>query len=1009
MNIRLLRSFSFSLTLALLPLSGKAQETDINANALASYNHAIKLYNSKAYAAAQISFKEAATQANSTQNLKADADYYNAMCAIRLAQTDADELVLNFVKEHPNSNKKEKAFLNVGNYYFANKKAAHSLKWYSKVNDKLLSVEDKQELNFKMGYALLVTGNMTLAKKRFLPLINSPRYGDKSRYYYGYIAYKQEDYDTAEATLKEIADEEAYKAEVTYYLLDISFKAGRFEKCIEIGKKLLPKAKRKEKSEISKIIGESYFNLKNYKEAIPFLKVYRGKRGKWNNTDYYQLGYAYYKQNDFENAVNNFNKIIDQKNAVSQNAYYHLGECYLNLEKKPEALHAFKSASEMHFSAKIKEDAALNYAKLSYEEGNPYKSVAEVLQDFLKAYPKSPNYQEINQLVVTSYLHQQDYQGALDYLTRNKSKENEALYKEVAFYRGVQLFNDNKLSEALPFFTTATLSGDSVIKPQALYWKGETNYRLNDFKAALDDFLQFDNDVNSKNTTEKEQVKYNIAYTYFKLKDYTQAATYFTNFLSKEHEDGTVVDDANVRLGDCYFASKKYTQAIKAYDKVIDNLGTGADYAQYQKGMSFGFLEKNAQKITELQKVISDFETTNLKDDALFQLAATYTATKQNDKAHDTYKQLQKEYKKSSYIPKSLLRQGLLYYNDNENDKAIAAYKKVVAAYPNTIEAQQAVSNAKRVYVDAGNVDEYATWVKTLSFVDVTDAELDNTMYEAAENKFLEGNTTKAVSGFQKYIKRFPQGIHALKANFHLGQLLFKQKSTEESIPHYTYVIEQPQNEFSEEALNKLSQIYLEQSAWEKAIPLLERLEQEANYKQNIIYAQRNLMKGYYQSEAYEKAVNYAEKVLLHDKLEAAIEFDAKIIIARAAFKTEDYERAEDFYSGVELNATGALKAEALYYNAYFKHQNKAYKASNKVVQDLIANYSSYKYWGVKSYIIMAKNYYKLKDSYQATYILENIIKNFTQFEDIIAEAQKELKDIKAKEAKTNDSVTPQK
>ena len=154
------------------------------------------------------------------------------------------------------------------------------------------------------------------------------------------------------------------------------------------------------------------------------------KRGKWNNTDYYQLGYAYFKQNDFKNAVNNFNKIIDQKNNVSQKAYYNLGECYIYLKKKSEALHAFKSASEMNFDLEVKEDASLNYAKLSYEEGNSYKSVAKILQDFLKAYPKSPSYQEINGLVITSYLYQQDYQGALNYLKSKKSKQNQYVLHE---------------------------------------------------------------------------------------------------------------------------------------------------------------------------------------------------------------------------------------------------------------------------------------------------------------------------------------------------------------------------------------------------------------------------------------------------------------------------------------------------------------------------------------------------------------------------------------------------
>jgi hypothetical protein len=36
------------------------------------------------------------------------------------------------------------------------------------------------------------------------------------------------------------------------------------------------------------------------------------------------------------------------------------------------------------------------------------------------------------------------------------------------------------------------------------------------------------------------------------------------------------------------------------------------------------------------------------------------------------------------------------------------------------------------IYVDGGRVAEYATWVRTLDFVAVTDADLDNDTYESA-------------------------------------------------------------------------------------------------------------------------------------------------------------------------------------------------------------------------------------------------------------------------------------
>ena len=53
----------------------------------------------------------------------------------------------------------------------------------------------------------------------------------------------------------------------------------------------------------------------------------------------------------------------------------------------------------------------------------------------------------------------------------------------------------------------------------------------------------------------------------------------------------------------------------------------------------------------------------------------------------------------------------------------------------------------------------------------------------------------------------------------------------------------------------------------------------------------------------------------------------------------------------------------------------------------------------------MAKNFLALDDVFQATYILENVIQNFTEFPEITAEAQVELDRIKTEAAKTNASI----
>jgi len=530
---------------------------------------------------------------------------------------------------------------------------------------------------------------------------------------------------------------------------------------------------------------------------------------------------------------------------------------------------------------------------------------------------------------------------------------------------------------------------------------------LSNFQESLNGFNRFKRTSGASIIEEYKVVDYNIAYSQFKLKEYGKAANAFDSFIRKAKKDDPLLDDATIRLADCYFVTKEYSKAITAYNTIINNKGIGIDYALYQKAISFGFLGDNDQKVHNLNRLINSYELTSLKDDALYELANTYVAQNNNDKAHETYNTLITKHTKSSYIPRALLRQGLVHYNSNETTQALNKFKKIVSDFPNSNEVDEAVKNARNVYVDIGQVDVYASWVKTISTINVSNADIDNTTFESADNKFLEGNTQKAIEGFTKYIAAFPNGIHALKANFHLAQLLSKTNKGNEATPYYKFVVDQDRSEFSEEALNKLAQLYLENDDWTNATPLLVRLELEANYPQNILFAQSNLMKGYYLSDQFKETVIYAEKVLQKEKLDKAVESDAKIMIARSAIKTEDYKRAEDYYKQVETTATGELKAEALYYDAYFKNKNKQYKESNKVVQKLIADYSTYKYWGVKSYIIMAKNHYGLKDAYQATYILENIIKNFTQFEDVITEATKELTSIKANEAKTNESVTP--
>lgn len=1000
-----LKSGLFALLLALAPLSGTAQQSAVNSGDTKEYNRALELYRDKQYASAQRLFEKVREQQPS-EEVEADCAYYIANCAIRLEQPGADALMEDFVADYPTSSKQNQAYREVAEYYFTSGDYAKSLEWYDKVDEGTLTSDQMDKFNFQKGYSYFTAKDKKQATAYFNRVANSKEYGSQAKYYLGFMAYESDNYAEAEKQFEQVEDQEKYREKMSYFQADMNFKQGNFAKAIELGKAAMAKSTPAEKSELNKIIGESHFNLKQYAEAIPYLKEYKGKKGKWTNTDYYILGYAYYQQKDYENAISQFNRIIDGQDSVAQNAYYHLGESYMKTGKKQQALNAFKNASEMAFEPKIREDAWLNYAKLSYEIGNSYQPIPDVLQGFITAYPNNPNRAEIENLLVNSFITSKNYKGALALLEKNKSITNKEAYKKVTFYRGIELSTDGNHAEALAMFKKSIATpGDAKFTARATFWKGETEYTLDQLSESLLSFKQFLQFEEAKTTPEFKNSSYHLAYAYFKMKEYEPAATHFQAFVSKGTDDRVRLNDAYLRLGDSQFVLGKYWPAMEAYNKAIEMKGVDADYAAFQKAISYGFVSRNEKKIEDLNKFLTAFPKSQYRDDAMFELGNTYVAEKKTSEALRTYEKLATEYKNSSYAAKALLREGLIYYNGDSDTQALTKLKKVAADYPNTPEALEAVSTARLIYVDKGNVDEYASWVKTLSYVEVSDAELDNDTYESAEKQYMQNNAKAAISGFSGYVAKFPNGIHALKANFYLAQLYYADGLEANSVPHYEYVVSGPRNEFTEQALVRLASIHLKKPDYDKAVPVLRRLEAEAEFPQNVTFAQANLMKVSYEKQDYPAAVSAAEKVLANPKMDDKVKSDAQIIIARSALKSGDEAKARAAYARLLAIAKGEVAAEAQFYDAYYKNKDGKFEASNTSIEKLTKDYSGYRFFSGKGLVVMAKNFYGLKDSFNATYILDSVLKNFTDYPEIIAEAKAELDRIKAEESKTNASI----
>ncbi|MDM9630977.1 tetratricopeptide repeat protein [Robiginitalea aurantiaca] len=983
------------------------QETMVYTHDESPYQQAFNLYRNKQYQAAQTLF-ESVLATSQDEQTRANSAYYIANAAVRLNQLGADRLMESFVADYPTSTKRNSAFMDVADYYFENGRYPYALKWYNKADPGSLNRSERERFDFRKGYALFNSNKPGQAEPYFQRVSSSAEYGSQAKYYLGYIAYQQDDYQEANERFDQIADQEVLQEKLSYYQADMNFKLGNFREAITQAEQQLSKANRREVSELNKIIGESYFNLKEYEAAAPYLEQYQGKGGKWSNTDYYQLGYAYYKQGDYANAIGQFNKIVDGADFVAQNAYYHLAECYLNLDKKQEALNAFRNASQMEFDAEIRKDAYLNYARLSYEQGNAYESVSEVLQGYLQTYPGDGNEAEIKKLLIDSYLSTRDFKGALALLEEKESFASPETYQKVAYYRGVEVFLEEDYQGALALFERSlSRGGDPVFKARAQYWKAEAAFELGRFEEALTAYTQFGKLPASSALEEYKGLDYQIGYAHFKRNDYENAARYFEKY-TRSGGTGDQNADALMRLGDSYFVSSSYRDAIAAYDRARSSGSPDPDYADFQKALSLGFLGREGEKQQALTAFIDAYPKSTLKDDAYLELGNSFVQEGKSSEAIAAYDRLISEYRMSSLVPTAMMRKGLVFYNRGDNREALEVFKEVTRVYPDSDQAVQAVQTAKLIYVDLGEVDAYAQWVRGLDYVEVSDQELETASYDAAEKQYLDGNATRAEKAFEAYLKEFPGGSRHIEARFRLATLYFQRGETEKALEPFKMVAESGTGEMAEQALTRVCEILISGEGYPQAIPYLKRLEAIADIPQNRTYAQSNLMKAYFENKQYSEVLEYAQKVLDNPSLNDRIRSDARLMTARAAMETGDATKAREAYALVLETGGREAKAEALYYKAFFEREDGDPEASNASLQELVRDYATYRQWGGKGLIVMALNYDQLDDAFQATYILESVVANFEDFPDIASEAGRELSKIKTREATRNASIKPE-
>lgn len=998
-----------------------AQKTAIYTDKDALYKQGLELFDKKQYVYAQKNFTEFISQSNSSL-LKADAQYYAAASSIELFNKDGEWLMKQFIAQHPESPKTNSANFYLGKSNFRKKKYPETLEFLEKVDIYKLDKDQLAELYFKRGYSYYETGNNEKAKADLYEIKDvDNKYAHPANYYHSHISYKEKNYETAMAGFKRLVGNETFGSVVPYYITQIYFIQGKYEIVTKEAPELLNDSNNVQKSdEINRMIGESYFNLKDYTSALTYLK--KTSLGS-NPTGNYALGYCFYKTNDCKNAVNHFEKATALKDSIAQNAWYHMADCYIKLNEKLQAKNSFYSAYQLNFDKKITEDALFSFAKLSYElDFNPYNEAVKAFTKYLKEYPTSPRKDECYNFLINVYSTTKNYEQAIKSIESLESIDPilKVTYQKLIYYRGIEHFNNNDLNNAEKMFKKA-LSQNSDLKLNALcqYWLGEIYYNRKDYTTAIDTWKKFQSMDGAIQLKEYDVSSYAIGYAYFQRKerdkgnkdndDYANANISFRKFLlSKNKDDENKAIDANIRTADCYFMNNDYIQASDYYKKAIEANKLDVDYALYQKALCDGLSKRYNEKITELKKIESRYPKSNYLSAALNEIADTYyNNLKDEENAITYYNRILKNYPNSSFVRNCYAQLGNIYYGRKQDDKAFEYYDKFVKIDSKSDAAKEILEAIKKIFTEKGKIDDMEKYFASIGNP-LSENEIEKNTYVAAyESFYTQKDCGAALPQWESYISKFPNGKHITEAEFIVAECSYANNNFEKALKGYLYVIGKQRGLYSEVSYAKASYIYYKDKKYAEALPLFQELQEIAETPSNKSAGRFGAMRSAFYLNQFETALSECNKVLSTEKLSPQQLSEAKYIKAKSLYETNRLDDAMGEFKAITKSAKNVSGAEAYYHIAMIQFKKQEYKEVEKTINRLISFSYSNDDWNNKGMLLLADAYMAMDDEAQAEIILQTVIEGKIK-QEYVDEAKKKLEALKAKQgARTNSQADP--
>jgi tetratricopeptide (TPR) repeat protein len=999
------------------------QETVLSSDPLKAFKAGVNHYNNELYGPAMSEMEFFLAQQTHTTGEKhrqyvqeAKKILYSASLELNLPE--AEKKLVDFVELNAPDPIIIEPSIQLGSYYYNDRKYNRAIYFYDKVDIENLEEEKMSETSFKKGYSHFVVKEFQKAQFNFARTKDvRNKFYYPVNYYFGMCAYFGGDYDLAISSFDRVSNSNAYSPFIPYYVTQIYFAQDQYEQLITYGEQALRQSNLQNRKEIRLLLGQAYFKNGLYVKALPHLEYYEANTQKLTQEEFYQLAFSQYQLKQYDNAIKNFLELALLDSRLGQLVNYYLADCYIQGGDMNSARAAFKKVSQMNYESSMAEEALFNYGKLSAELNYD----REGINTLVKIQNNSRYFTEARRIINDILLNSGDYQNSISIIESlgTLSDDLKATYQKITFNRAIQLFNEGDFGESRVHFSKA----DKYVINENLYIRSRfwLAYMLNiegRYEESTVAFNQYFEISNGNGPFPEESSPYMAhyiqAYNHLKRQAYPEAEFHLKNSIvginlgREDIENKFILDrvlpDALLRAGDCLFKQNKYEDAKLFYNQSIDRKQAGFIYAMYQKSLIEGLLGNPYEKIIILEELVQSYPLSEYADDALFQLGDTYLSLGNTGPALLSFNRIVTYYKgKSTFINAAYLKLGLISYNQGDAESALLYYKEVFKNNPNSKESQEALLAIEEIYIDdEGRTEDYFAFLETIPGYKLTAFTRDSLTFKIAQVQYEDAQYEKAIESFDNYLEKYASGYYRLEARYYRGECNSILKKYVPALLDYEFLINEGFNDFYIRSLRKAAIIsYNFTQNFNKSYRYYKSLSTESRDEEEIYEAQVGALRSAFRIQNNEGIKLFASQVIDNDLGTFEDVSSAYYYLGKASYNTGQMEQAFVSFSKITTNRNNqAAEANFLISRIYFDRGDL--DLAEQQINLSLKRSENYPSWIAQSLLLYGDIYLERKDLFNARAVVEAVIENFTGNEEIIKKAEEKLKIIEEKEIEAN-------